>query len=121
MSSLEPIWRAWPALLTKLSPIALCLLCRRKLSQASTLSVGVAASGFLSTNAAAEAVTGFTHAINDGSLQTALQQLASLSVSSVDYTQQPTITTSAVEAVPAPSSKAANTSVAAKKSLPGIP
>lgn len=77
----------------------------------------MAASGFSSTGAASEAVTGFTNAIKDGSLQSAMQQLASLSVSSVDYTQQPTITTSgsAVEAVPAPSSQAA------KKSFPGTP
>lgn len=89
-------------------------VCRRKLSQATTLSVGVSASGFPSTSAAGEAVTGFTNAINDGSLQSALQRLASLSVSSIGYTQQPTITTSAVDAVPAPSNQAA------KNSLPGV-
>lgn len=88
--------------------------CRRKLSQAMTLSVGVAANGFPSTSAAGEAVTGFTNAIKDDSLRSALQRLASLSVTSVGYTQQPTITTSAVDAVPAPSNQAA------KNSLPGI-
>ena len=94
----------------------LCPLCRRKLSQASTLSVGVTASGFTSPNTASQAITGFTNAIGDGSLQSTLQQLASWSVSSVYYTQQPTITTSAavVGAVPAPSSRVA------KKSLPGM-
>lgn len=88
--------------------------CRRKLSQAMPLSVGVEANGFPSTSAAGEAVTGFTNAINDGSLQSALQQLASLSVSSIGYTQQPTITTSAVDAVPAPSYQTA------KNSIPGM-
>lgn len=92
-----------------------CLLCRRKLSQASTLSVGVAATGFTSTSAASQAVQGFTNAIYDGSLQSQMLSLASLSVSSVSYTQQPTITTSAavVGAVPAPDIPSA------KKSFPG--
>ena len=93
------------------------MLCRRKLAQASALAVGVAASGFASSSAATQAVQGFTNAINDGTLQARLMSLASLSVSSIAYTQQPTITTSSpvVAAVPAPST------TSAKKSFPGKP
>ena len=89
------------------------LLRRRKLSQESALSVRVAASGFSSTSTASQALQGLTDAISDGRLQSQMLTLASLSVSSAAYTQQPTVTTSAaiVEAVPAP---------AAKNSLPGI-
>ena len=86
-------------------PVAtFCLLRRRKLSQASMLSVGVAASGFASTNSASQALQGFTDALGDGRLQNQMLTLASLSVSSVAYTQPPTITTSlaVVAAVPAP-------------------
>lgn len=51
---------------------ALCLLHRRKLSQESVLSVGVAASGFASSGAASQAMQGFTDTINDGRLQNQL-------------------------------------------------
>lgn len=82
--------------------------------QSSALTVGVAASGFASTSAATQAVQGFTDAINDGTLQSQMLSLASLTVSSVTYTQQPTITTSAAvfSAVPAPDTSA-------KKGFPG--
>lgn len=60
-----------------------CSVYRRKLIQDTALPVGMTANGFASADTASQAVVGLTNAVNDGTLNTQMQSLSGLTISSL--------------------------------------